>query len=137
MEANDWDEVWLLEGAAVPFVLRRVDGDGSDGSDQYKLVGACYVHGVERDTDWCTYCSQNRPREPMVFSTNAQMRQRTAVWREFDTNRGYHKQQLRFGKRLISLEKRKRERQLEQERIQMEWQQDLQKQWKRVQQFGQ
>ncbi|RMJ16656.1 hypothetical protein CDV36_003655 [Fusarium kuroshium] len=37
MELEDWDEVWTLEGARVPFILRPVD-------DHYKLVGACYIH---------------------------------------------------------------------------------------------
>lgn len=34
------DEVWLLAGAAVPFILRSC-GDG-----EYELVGEAYLHGV-------------------------------------------------------------------------------------------
>ena len=35
------DEVWILSGASVPFVLRRVSKDS-----QYRLVGEAYVHGI-------------------------------------------------------------------------------------------
>ncbi|KAK4136076.1 hypothetical protein BT67DRAFT_375542 [Trichocladium antarcticum] len=36
------DEVWLLEGGAVPYVLRRrVDG----GQERFVFCGECYVHG--------------------------------------------------------------------------------------------
>ena len=36
------DEVWILAGANVPFVLRRLDGD----QNRYTLVGEAYVHGI-------------------------------------------------------------------------------------------
>ncbi|KAF2267480.1 hypothetical protein CC78DRAFT_416448, partial [Lojkania enalia] len=36
------DELFVLKGANVPFVLRR----GVEG--RYKLVGECYVHGIMR-----------------------------------------------------------------------------------------
>ena len=36
MELEDWDEVWILEGSRVPFILWHMD-------NYYKLVGACYV----------------------------------------------------------------------------------------------
>lgn len=34
------DEVWLLAGASVPFILRRCD------NESYELVGEAYLHGV-------------------------------------------------------------------------------------------
>jgi hypothetical protein len=36
------DEVWVLAGANVPFVLRKLDGD----RNKYALVGEAYVHGI-------------------------------------------------------------------------------------------
>lgn len=39
------DEVWILSGGRVPFVLRPyLDNSGHTGS--YALVGDCYVHGI-------------------------------------------------------------------------------------------
>ena len=37
------DEVFLVTGAKVPFVLRKVEG--SVGDDEYRLVGECYLRG--------------------------------------------------------------------------------------------
>jgi hypothetical protein len=34
------DEVWILEGADVPFILRHEEGD------RYRIVGEAYVHGI-------------------------------------------------------------------------------------------
>ncbi|KAI0491039.1 heterokaryon incompatibility protein-domain-containing protein [Xylaria cf. heliscus] len=34
------DEVWVLAGGNVPFILRNV------GEGRYKLIGECYVHGI-------------------------------------------------------------------------------------------
>ena len=34
------DEVWIIAGSRVPFVLRLVSGDG------FKLIGEAYVHGI-------------------------------------------------------------------------------------------
>jgi hypothetical protein len=34
------DEVWLLRGGKLPFILRRVDGG------DFELIGDCYIHGV-------------------------------------------------------------------------------------------
>lgn len=39
------DYVVLLEGFRTPFVLRR-SGEGSDGNDEFTVIGDCYVHGV-------------------------------------------------------------------------------------------
>ena len=38
--ADDGDEVWILGGAKVPFVLRKCQEGG------YTLVGESYVHGI-------------------------------------------------------------------------------------------
>ena len=38
-QAND--QIWLLENAAVPFILRPLPG-----YEYYQLVGECYVHGI-------------------------------------------------------------------------------------------
>jgi hypothetical protein len=35
------DEIWILKGGSMPFVLRAVGGE-----DKYRFVGDCYVHGV-------------------------------------------------------------------------------------------
>lgn len=34
------DEIWLLRGARVPFILRRIS------DDRYKIIGEAYVHGL-------------------------------------------------------------------------------------------
>ncbi|KAF8856023.1 hypothetical protein BDZ45DRAFT_675824 [Acephala macrosclerotiorum] len=36
------DEVWILAGSQVPFILRSVDGS----LRRYKLIGEAYVHGI-------------------------------------------------------------------------------------------
>jgi hypothetical protein len=36
------DEVWVIAGADVPFVLRPIEGD--DRSKTFRLVGDCYLH---------------------------------------------------------------------------------------------
>lgn len=36
------DEVWLLKGGKMPFLLRRVD----DENEKFELIGECYIHGV-------------------------------------------------------------------------------------------
>lgn len=38
---EEGDEVWVLLGGDVPFVLRPISG-----SIEYRLVGDCYLHGV-------------------------------------------------------------------------------------------
>lgn len=40
-QARMGDEVWLLKGGRVPFVLRRVGG-----GENRELVGDCYMHGI-------------------------------------------------------------------------------------------
>lgn len=39
---REGDEVWILAGANVPFVLRRVESD----NNRHTLVGEAYVHGL-------------------------------------------------------------------------------------------
>lgn len=38
------DEVWLLEGGAVPYILKRCGAE--DGKQKFVLRGECYVHGA-------------------------------------------------------------------------------------------
>lgn len=66
-EVEDWDEVWMLEGATTPFVLRRVSG-------RYKLIGACYVHAASRPTDRCCICKHGTTRERITVASNPDSR---------------------------------------------------------------
>jgi hypothetical protein len=59
LELEEWDEVWMLEGSKVPFLLRPVGHD-------YKLVGACYVHAYDRSVDHCFVCSGETIRESIT-----------------------------------------------------------------------
>ena len=47
------DEVWVLRGGRVPFLLRREerDEDSAGGDLEFRLKGDCYVHGV-MDGEW-------------------------------------------------------------------------------------
>jgi hypothetical protein len=56
IEIQDWDEVWVLDNATVPFILRRVNG-------HYILVGACYIHAAMLRSDHCATCSTEIPRQ--------------------------------------------------------------------------
>ena len=40
------DELWLLEGGAVPYVLRRYRGEDGEETSGYTFCGECYVHGI-------------------------------------------------------------------------------------------
>ncbi len=40
------DEVWLLEGGAVPYVLRRHKGGDGEETSRFTFCGECYVHGI-------------------------------------------------------------------------------------------
>lgn len=39
-EASCTDEVWILKGAKVPFLLRR------ERENRYRIIGEAYVHGI-------------------------------------------------------------------------------------------
>ena len=39
---EDGDEIWIIEDARLPFVLRPIPG-----SDRYEFIGEAYVHGVQ------------------------------------------------------------------------------------------
>lgn len=39
------DEIWILFGGSVPFILRPYHND-SDYAGSYSLIGDCYVHGI-------------------------------------------------------------------------------------------
>jgi hypothetical protein len=41
-DAQAGDEIWVLHGGKVPFILRRCSGQGMNG---HVLVGDCYLHG--------------------------------------------------------------------------------------------
>ena len=43
-DALPGDSIVLIDGAAVPFVV-RADGEG-ETADQAVLVGECYIHGI-------------------------------------------------------------------------------------------
>ncbi len=40
------DEVWIIAGSPVPFILRPV------GNNKYKLIGEVYVHGIMHGEVW-------------------------------------------------------------------------------------
>lgn len=76
IELEDWDEVWNLEGARVPFILRRVD-------NHYKFVGACYVQAASRTTDRCSICSYETVRDEITLRPSfvrGQWSSRLLVW---------------------------------------------------------
>ena len=41
------DQVWLIDGARVPMVLRK-----AEGQNEFILVGECYLHGVMHGEKW-------------------------------------------------------------------------------------
>ncbi len=50
------DSVWLLQGARVPFVLRRAEpqSEAEDGErlERWEVVGDTYMHGVMHGEVW-------------------------------------------------------------------------------------
>ncbi|KAK0629549.1 heterokaryon incompatibility protein-domain-containing protein [Bombardia bombarda] len=40
------DEIWVLGGARVPMVLRRLGAGVGGGNRYHALVGECYIHGI-------------------------------------------------------------------------------------------
>ncbi|KAF7922873.1 uncharacterized protein EAE97_011037 [Botrytis byssoidea] len=47
MDAQIDDQLFLLEGGKVPYVLRRMEG-----KKEYKIIGDCYVHGIMDGEEW-------------------------------------------------------------------------------------
>jgi hypothetical protein len=45
-EAEEGDFIAVFLGFTVPFVLRRVHGTVGAHSNEYQLIGHCYVHGI-------------------------------------------------------------------------------------------
>lgn len=42
IDVKDKDEVWILRGASVPFILRPI------GNGKFRVIGEAYVHGIMR-----------------------------------------------------------------------------------------
>ena len=57
LSMQEGDQIWLLDGGKVPFVLRA----RSDGC--YDFVGECYVHGVMSGEKWGTWSTRPRLTE--------------------------------------------------------------------------
>ncbi|TEY39986.1 hypothetical protein BOTCAL_0444g00080 [Botryotinia calthae] len=47
MDAQIGDQIFLLEGGKVPYILRRIGG-----KDEYKIIGDCYVYGIMDGEKW-------------------------------------------------------------------------------------
>ncbi|TGO36479.1 hypothetical protein BHYA_0123g00070 [Botrytis hyacinthi] len=47
MDAQIGDQLFLLEGGKVPYILRRMEGE-----EEYKIIGDCYVHGIMDGEEW-------------------------------------------------------------------------------------
>ncbi|KAK5700735.1 hypothetical protein LTR97_005252 [Elasticomyces elasticus] len=62
-EAND--EIWILEGGRVPFLLRPYPDD-SDHAGCFSLVGDCYVHGI-MDGEAMKLSEESSTREVCLF----------------------------------------------------------------------
>jgi len=54
------DEVWFLDGAEVPVVLRP-----NDKGTSYTVVGECYLHAGLRKSDTCAKCGAETVRSPV------------------------------------------------------------------------
>ncbi|KAF7945151.1 hypothetical protein EAE96_009930 [Botrytis aclada] len=47
MDAQIGDQLFLLEGGKLPYILRRMEG-----TEKYKIIGDCYVHGIMDGEEW-------------------------------------------------------------------------------------
>ena len=52
-DSNSKDEVWILMGARVPFILRKVEGN------RYMIVEEAYVHGIMYGEGYDYYAEWN------------------------------------------------------------------------------
>ena len=50
------DQVWLLDGAPSPFILRFRNGN-------FRLIGECYLQAATRDYDTCVICKCKKMRK--------------------------------------------------------------------------
>ena len=44
--AGPGDQICLLKGSKIPFLIRKVEQASPSGLESYELVGDCYVHGL-------------------------------------------------------------------------------------------
>lgn len=54
LQTRDGDQIALLRGGSVPFVVREIRNGGVSGDDhsRFQLVGGCYVHGIMYGEQW-------------------------------------------------------------------------------------
>ena len=58
-KVQPYDTVSLLWGAPTPFILR---GEADTDSNEYKVIGDCYVHGLTKGEGMRTW-----PEAKMIF----------------------------------------------------------------------
>ncbi|KAH7079052.1 heterokaryon incompatibility protein-domain-containing protein [Paraphoma chrysanthemicola] len=80
-DIEDWDEVWELEGAEVAMILRWKN-------DEFRLVGACYIHRAAKVTDHCVTCAYETTRQSITVNAKNEQRGHgdTAIYPEIQAN---------------------------------------------------